>query len=277
MCFICLGELCQIICVRLCLEQADWSQSPSRCVVLASAAITEELLKITEDKRELSGLRGFDSPFCHTTETLTGCQAQDKGHTNIQPGGPTRDSRHAVSTPDKSETAANTSNVGSDGVGVGGGGGGGLGGENRRSAPALEHSWSFHSGFTPIDHHLHRSPSAPDEDTGKFGMFSPSPCSKTPAPVPYESLFYLALPRAALLFLGQKTSEAVHKAAMERLLQWEEGLEDGEEEGVASASPLEVLDRLVQQGSDAHDKVLKRYVCVCVCVRSLFRRNPQKQ
>lgn len=47
---------------------------------------------------------------------------------------------------------------------------------------------------------------------------------------------------------------------MERLSQWEEGLEDGEEEGVVSASPLEVLDRLVQQGSDAHDKVLKRYL-----------------
>ncbi|XP_056874852.1 TSC complex subunit 1b isoform X1 [Takifugu flavidus] len=216
------------------------------------AAITEELLKITEDKRELSALRGFDSPFCHTTETLTGCQAQNKVHSNTQPGGPSRDNHHAASTPDKSEATANTSSVGSEG------GGGGLGGESRSSAPALEHSWSFHSGFTPIDHHLHRSSSAPDEDMGKFGMFSPSPCSKPPAPVPYESFFYLALPRAALLFLGQKTSEAVHKATMERLSQWEEGVEDGEEEGVVSASPLEVLDRLVQQGSDTHDKVLKR-------------------
>lgn len=96
-------------------------------------------------------------------------------------------------------------------------------------------------------------------------MFSPSPCSKTPAPVPYESFFDLALPRAASLFVGQKTSEAVHKAAMERLSQWEEGLEDGEEEGVVSASPLEVLDRLVQQGSDAHDKVLKRYASNLHC------------
>ena len=92
----------------------------------------------------------------------------------------------------------------------------------------------------------------------KLRVFFPSPCSKNPAPVPYESFFDLALPRAASLFVGQKTSEAVHKAAMERLLQREEGLEDGEEEGVVSASPLEVLDRLVQQGSDTHDKVLKR-------------------
>uniref|UniRef100_A0A667Z670 TSC complex subunit 1b n=1 Tax=Myripristis murdjan TaxID=586833 RepID=A0A667Z670_9TELE len=122
----------------------------------------------------------------------------------------------------------------------------------------LEQSWSFQSVFTPIDHHLHRSPSAPDDEGGKFGLFSPSPCSKTPASLPYETFFDLALPRAASLFVGKKTLEAVHRAAMERLSQREEGLEDGEEEGVVSASPLEVLDRLVQQGSDAHDKVLKR-------------------
>uniref|UniRef100_A0A8C9YYE0 TSC complex subunit 1b n=1 Tax=Sander lucioperca TaxID=283035 RepID=A0A8C9YYE0_SANLU len=188
-------------------------------VVSAAAAITEELLKITEEQLELSGLRGFDSPFYHTTETLTGC--------------PVRDPHHVVSTPDKGETTATL---------------------------GLEQSWSFQSGFTPIDHHLHRSPSAPDDEVTKFGMFSPSPCSsKTLAAVPYESFFDLALPRAASLFVGQKTSEAVHKATLERLLQQqEEGLEDGEEEGVASASPLEVLDRLVQQGSDTHDKVLKR-------------------
>lgn len=34
---------------------------------------------------------------------------------------------------------------------------------------------------------------------------------------------------------------------------------DGEGElTAATASPLEVLDRLVQQGNDVHDKVLKR-------------------
>uniref|UniRef100_A0A8D3CN66 TSC complex subunit 1b n=1 Tax=Scophthalmus maximus TaxID=52904 RepID=A0A8D3CN66_SCOMX len=153
------------------------------CVVSAAAAITEELLKITEETQELPSLRGFDSPFFHTTETLTGCQAQEKSHSSsAQPGGPVRDPHRATSTPG----------------------------------------------------------------------------SKTPAPAPYESFFDLALPRAASLFVGQKTSEAVHKAALEKLLQREEGLEDGEEEGVATASPLEVLDRLVQQGSDVHDKVLKR-------------------
>uniref|UniRef100_A0A8D3D8G2 TSC complex subunit 1b n=1 Tax=Scophthalmus maximus TaxID=52904 RepID=A0A8D3D8G2_SCOMX len=212
------------------------------CVVSAAAAITEELLKITEETQELPSLRGFDSPFFHTTETLTGCQAQEKSHSSsAQPGGPVRDPHRATSTPDKAENTASTSGVGSETGGVGG-----AGGDSRSSALGLEQSWSFQSCFTPIDHHLHRSPSAPDDELGKLvGMFSLSPGSKTPAPAPYESFFDLALPRAASLFVGQKTSEAVHKA-------------DGEEEGVATASPLEVLDRLVQQGSDVHDKVLKR-------------------
>ncbi|XP_017281040.2 TSC complex subunit 1b isoform X2 [Kryptolebias marmoratus] len=213
------------------------------------AAITEELLKLTEDKQELSDLRGFDSPFFHTTETLTGSQVQDKASSNAHPGAPARETRHSASTPDRAEVSASSSGVGSER-------GGGAGGDSRSSA--LEQSWSYQSGFTPIEHHLHRCPSAPDDEASKFGMLSPSPCGKTPAPVPYESFFDLALPRAASLFVGQKTSEAFHKATMERLLQREEGLEDGEEEGVVSASPLEVLDRLVQQGSDAHDKVLKR-------------------
>ncbi|TNN31179.1 Hamartin [Liparis tanakae] len=206
------------------------------------AAITEELLQI-EETQEQSALRGFDSPFHLTTETLTGCQAPD-------PASPVA---HVASTPDKSESAASTG---------GGGGGGGAAGDGPEPA------WSFQSGFTPIEHHLHhlhRSPAAAADDAAvaKFGMFSPGPCAKTPpaAPVSYEAFFDLALPRAASLFVGQKTSEAVHKAALERLLQLqrEEGLEDGEEEGGAAASPLEVLDRLVQQGSDTHDKVLKRY------------------
>lgn len=211
------------------------------------AAITEELLKITEENQELPSLRGFDSPFYHTTETLTGCQAPEKTLADIQSAGPVQDPHNTVSTPDKMENAVKSGSVGTGGGGGRAGGGG--------AAPGVEQTWSF----TPIDHHLHRSPSAPDDDVGKYGMFSPSPCSKTPpVAVPYESFFDLALPRAASLFVGKKTNEAVHKAAMERLLQREEGLEDGEEEGLMSASPLEVLDRLVQQGSDAHDKVLKR-------------------
>ncbi|XP_056288508.1 TSC complex subunit 1b isoform X2 [Pseudoliparis swirei] len=197
------------------------------------AAISEELLEI-EETQEQSGPRGVDSTFHLTTETLTGCQAQDQASPDAPPGG------HVASTPEKSETAASTGDRG----------GGGAAGDGP------EQAWAFQSGFTPIEHHLHRSPSAAADDVvAKFGMFSPG--AKTPpgaAPVPYEAFFDLALPRAASLFVGQKTAAA----ALERLLQREEGLEDGEEEGVAAASPLEVLDRLVQQGSDTHDKVLKR-------------------
>lgn len=170
---------------------------------------------------------------------------QDKP-SNPHPGAHVRETHHTVSTPDKAEASASSSGVGSER--------GGAGGESRSFA--LEHSWSFQSCFTPIEHHLHRSSSAPDDEASKFGILSPSLCNK--APVPYESFFDLALPRATSFLMGQKTAEAVNKATMERLLQREEGLEDGEEEGVVSASPLEVLDRLVQQGSDAHDKVLKR-------------------
>uniref|UniRef100_A0A8C7X657 TSC complex subunit 1b n=1 Tax=Oryzias sinensis TaxID=183150 RepID=A0A8C7X657_9TELE len=190
----------------------------------ASADITEELLQLTEENQELLGLRGFDSPFYRTTETLTGTQS--KGLPSTQPGASILDPHRAASTPDKVENSVG--------------------------------SWSFQSGFTPIDHHLHCSPSAHNEEAAKFSLFSPSPCSKTPAPPPYEPFFDLALPRAASLFVGRKTLEAVNKAAMQRLLQREERLEDGEEEGLMPTSPLEVLDRLVQQGSDAHDKVLKR-------------------
>uniref|UniRef100_A0A3Q3KT86 TSC complex subunit 1b n=1 Tax=Mastacembelus armatus TaxID=205130 RepID=A0A3Q3KT86_9TELE len=240
-------KVCSLIIVK-CVMREFIMNSCRLCYFLNNTAITEELLKITEDKQELSVLRGFDFSFYRTTETLTGGQAQPKSLSTTQLGGPARDTHNVVSTPDKSENTANTSGVGSER---------GAGGDSRSSAISLEQSWSFQSGFTPIDHHLHQSPCIPDDEVGKFGMFSPSPCSKTPAPVPYESFFDLALPRAASLFVGQKTFEAVHKAAMERLSQREEGLEDGEEEGVVGASPLEVLDRLVQQGSDAHDKVLK--------------------
>ncbi|XP_055730445.1 hamartin-like isoform X4 [Salvelinus fontinalis] len=210
------------------------------------AAITEELLEITEDKRDLAALRGFDSPFYRTTETLTG--TQEKALPNPPLGGLMllRDPHHAVSTPDKALENAQGANGG---------------GDNSRGS-ALEQSWSFQPmcPFSPIEHPLHQSPSAPEYEMAKFGgLFSPSPSIKNPS-LPYEALFDLALPRAASLFVGRRTSEALGRAALERLCQRQEGLEDREEEGQGrvSASPLEVLDRLVQQGSDAHDKVLNR-------------------
>ncbi|KTF97458.1 hypothetical protein cypCar_00031488, partial [Cyprinus carpio] len=205
------------------------------------AAITEELLKLTEEKRDLAGLRGFDSPFFSTTETLTG--AQEKPLPSSLLGSSIRDAHNAISTPDKAEITP--------------------GDRGRVSrGPSQEHPWSFQPVFMPIEHpthsQLHRSPSAPEDEALKYGLCSPSPC-KAP-PLPYEALFDLALPRAASLFVGRKTSEIVQREAWERKQRGDVGKQREEVgvEGAVSASPFEVLDRLVQQGGDAHDKVLKR-------------------
>ncbi|XP_016331042.1 hamartin isoform X2 [Sinocyclocheilus anshuiensis] len=205
------------------------------------AAITEELLKLTEEKRDLAGLRGFDSPFYSTTETLTG--AQEKPLPSSILGSSIRDPHNAISTPDKTEITP--------------------GDRGRVSrGPSQEHPWFFQPVFMPIEHpthsQLHRSPSAPEDEALKYGLCSPSPCK--PPPLPYEALFDLALPRAASLFVGRKTSEIVQREALERIQRGDVG-KQGEEvgvEGAVSASPLEVLDRLVQQGGDTHDKALKR-------------------
>uniref|UniRef100_A0A8C1TY83 TSC complex subunit 1b n=1 Tax=Cyprinus carpio TaxID=7962 RepID=A0A8C1TY83_CYPCA len=192
---------------------------------ILSAAITEELLKLTEEKRDLASLRGFDSPFFSTTETLTGVQEKPLPSSIL--GSSIRDPHSMISTPDKSEITP--------------------GDRGRVSrGPSQEHPWSFQPVFMPIEHpthsHLIRNPSAPEDEALKYSFCSPSPSK--PPPLPYEALFDLALPRAASLFVGRKTSEIVQR--------------EGGVEGAVSASPLEVLDRLVQQGGDAHDKVLKR-------------------
>lgn len=82
----------------------------------------------------------------------------------------------------------------------------------------------------------------------------PSPFAG-PAPA-YEALFDLALPKAAPLFVGRRTVEAARRARGKRA--GEGGGEEEAADGVAASSPLEVLDRLIQQGNDVHDKVLKR-------------------
>lgn len=215
------------------------TEDKQRFCVISSAAITEELQKLTEEKRDVAALRGFDSPFFSTTETLTGAQEKPLHYSVL--GASIRDPQNAISTPDKSET----------------------GGRSRVSGgTSQEHQWSFQPVFTPIDHpthsHLHRSPSALEDEALKFGLCSPSPCK--PPPLPYEALFDMALPRTASLFIGRKTSEIVQRVSVERCQRNYLG-KHGEEagvEGVVSASPLEVLDRLVQQGADAHDNMLKR-------------------
>ncbi|XP_036454088.1 TSC complex subunit 1a isoform X2 [Colossoma macropomum] len=70
---------------------------------------------------------------------------------------------------------------------------------------------------------------------------------------PYEPLFDLALPRLASLFVEKRTAEAQRNAGGQQ-----EHREELEGEDLSATSPLEVLDRLIQQGNDLHEKVLKR-------------------
>ncbi|KAF4077121.1 hypothetical protein AMELA_G00204440 [Ameiurus melas] len=186
------------------------------------AAITEELVKLTEEERDASGARGSDSPFFRTTETLTGAQEKPPpAFIHL------RDPHHADSTPDKIDMRAWCK------------------GPFSRTA-SQEQSWSFQPLFTPIEQR-HRSPSAEDEALKNI-PHSPS-LGTAPSSLPYEALFDLALPRAACLFMSRRSSEALERVAMQGMVD--------EGHGVTS-SPLEVLDRLVQQGKDSHDRALKR-------------------
>lgn len=80
------------------------------------------------------------------------------------------------------------------------------------------------------------------------GVLTPSPF-RVPSqrPPPYDHLFEVALPKAAHHFVSTKTQELVQKVPGSAEGAW-----------VPSASPLEVLDRLIQQGADAHGKELSR-------------------
>uniref|UniRef100_A0A673IR73 Hamartin-like n=1 Tax=Sinocyclocheilus rhinocerous TaxID=307959 RepID=A0A673IR73_9TELE len=98
--------------------------------------------------------------------------------------------------------------------------------------------WSFWPTFTPIEN-------------GKSSNRYLSDLTK--GSMPYEPLFDLALPKVASLFLERKTTEAIRRA--EEVSEHQEELEG---EDFSATSPLEVLDRVIQQGHDTHEKVLKR-------------------
>ncbi|XP_046871370.1 hamartin-like isoform X2 [Hypomesus transpacificus] len=104
-------------------------------------------------------------------------------------------------------------------------------------------AWCLPPGFTPI-----AGGGRPEQGEGA-GRPGRGPLSSTPprdAAPPYEALFELALPRAACLFLSRKAWEVSRR----------EGGGEGEEG--TTWSPLEVLDRLIQQGNDAHSQLMKR-------------------
>uniref|UniRef100_A0AAQ4RU40 TSC complex subunit 1a n=1 Tax=Gasterosteus aculeatus aculeatus TaxID=481459 RepID=A0AAQ4RU40_GASAC len=73
-----------------------------------------------------------------------------------------------------------------------------------------------------------------------------APSGHSPAP-PYELLFELALPRAAMLFVGRMRQEALKRGG------------GGEE---TSTSPLEVLDQLIVHGHEVHDHLSRRLSAV---------------
>ncbi|XP_060763390.1 TSC complex subunit 1a isoform X2 [Neoarius graeffei] len=98
-------------------------------------------------------------------------------------------------------------------------------------------SWSLWPCWTPMENSS-LSPSAAESTSVELfkGSFS------------YEHLFDLALPKLASLFVERRTVESQQKA----------GREEVEVGDLPATSPLEVLDRLIQQGHDLHEKVLKR-------------------
>uniref|UniRef100_A0A2R8YGX7 TSC complex subunit 1 n=1 Tax=Homo sapiens TaxID=9606 RepID=A0A2R8YGX7_HUMAN len=115
--------------------------------------------------------------------------------------------------------------------------------------------------FTPIDLPCGSADESPAGDREcqtslETSIFTPSPCKIPPPtrvgfgsgqPPPYDHLFEVALPKTAHHFVIRKTEELLKKAKG-----------NTEEDGVPSTSPMEVLDRLIQQGADAHSKELNK-------------------
>ncbi|XP_040387547.1 LOW QUALITY PROTEIN: hamartin [Cygnus olor] len=190
-------------------------------------AISKEISEITTDAEHMVPRGGFDSPFYRTNESLSGSQKKTQSAvSSVQGHGLT--SEPLTSSLDKP------------------------GPESARETPKQT--------FTPIDKPCGGSGESPagnrEGTSGETSILTPSPC-KVPAqrrvvfgsgqPPLYEHLFEVALPKTAYLFVGKKTEELLKKV---------KGTQD--EDCMASTSPVEVLDRLIQQGADAHTKELNK-------------------
>ncbi|XP_004849107.1 hamartin isoform X2 [Heterocephalus glaber] len=115
--------------------------------------------------------------------------------------------------------------------------------------------------FTPIDLPCGGADTSPAGDRAPqtslaTSILTPSPCKIPPQrgvdfgsgqPPPYDHLFEVALPKTACHFVSKKTEELLKKAKGST-----------EEDSAPSTSPMEVLDRLIQQGADAHSKELSK-------------------
>uniref|UniRef100_A0A8C3PP58 TSC complex subunit 1 n=1 Tax=Calidris pygmaea TaxID=425635 RepID=A0A8C3PP58_9CHAR len=190
-------------------------------------AISKEISEITTDAEHMVPRGGFDSPFYRTNESLSG--SQKKTHSVVSSvQGHSQTSEPLTSSLDKP------------------------GPESARETPKQT--------FTPIDKPCGGSGESPagnrEGTSGETSILTPSPC-KVPAqrrvvfgsgqPPLYEHLFEVALPKTAYLFVGKKTEELLKKA---------KGTQD--DDCMSSTSPVEVLDRLIQQGADAHTKELNK-------------------
>ncbi|XP_029999339.1 hamartin-like isoform X2 [Sphaeramia orbicularis] len=123
------------------------------------------------------------------------------------------------------------------------------------STPCRDEEGSITLFFTPP--HSSSTNHRPELSVLAHLDHSPAPSDQSPAP-PYEPLFELALPRAATLFVGKKTQEALHRRSGEQ--QEGGGASEGadQEEDHAPVSPLEVLDQLIVHGHDAHQRLSRR-------------------
>ncbi|XP_074150052.1 hamartin isoform X2 [Sminthopsis crassicaudata] len=187
------------------------------------AAISKELSEITTtDTEPVVPRGGFDSPFYR--DSLP-CSQRKSHSTSSNTQGPSVSTELLTSSLDK------------------------LGPDTPKQA------------FTPIDRPCgcdNESPAGNRESQTSLeaNIFTPSPC-KIPSqrkvdfgsgqPPPYDHLFEMALPKTAYHFVSKKTEELLKKIKG-----------NTEEDYMPSTSPVEVLDRLIQQGADAHTKELNK-------------------
>lgn len=206
-----------------CLAFPRW---PVYCAVSCpspTAAISKELSEITTaDAEPLVPRGGFDSPFYR--DSLPGC-------------------------PRKTHSAA----CGAQGASV--------------NAEPLNSSLDKlgpdtpKQAFTPIDLPCGGAEGSPagnrERQTSlQTSILTPSPCKIPPhkgagfgsgQPPPYDHLFEVALPKTAHHFVSKKTEELLQKAKGHTA-----------EDYRPCSSPVEVLDRLIQQGADAHSRELNK-------------------
>uniref|UniRef100_A0A8C6FKX7 TSC complex subunit 1 n=1 Tax=Moschus moschiferus TaxID=68415 RepID=A0A8C6FKX7_MOSMO len=187
------------------------------------AAISKELSEITTaDAEPLVPRGGFDSPFYR--DSLPGCPRKTLSASSSTQG-----------------TSANPEPLNSS---------------LDKSGPDTPKQ-----AFTPIDLPCGGTGESPARNRERqasleASILTPSPCKIPPQrgvgfgsgqPPPYDHLFEVALPKTAHHFVSKKTEELLKKAKG-----------SAEEDFTPSASPMEVLDRLIQQGADVHSKELNR-------------------